>query len=279
MSVDDNGDTGGEWQQSDLTATLPAGLQLDAATMLELQGTLFSGETASTEACHMPPTAAPGRDQLVHSFWFINHALQLRAQGLQHAAREPVSAATPAPKQRKKTMHSWQRTVPRLPMAAAVPQPPTRRSPAVISHLPVHASAESPSIPRRSLVDVGLLHGASTRVSWSAGGKFAKVGEHCGQCSSDGPCQQFPNTDFCVCTQMAVELRFTGSVLRPRTFTCWARRLQMGQGTVQDSLGRRLWRSRQRGARQRPNRMWRPYCQSGLVVWVRSRRWSSFVKG
>ncbi len=196
MSVDDNGDAGVEWQRSDLTATLPAGLQLDAATMLELRGTLFSSETASTEACHMPPTAAPGRDQLVHSFWFIDHALQLRAQGLQHAAHGPVSAATPAPKHRKQTMHSWQRTVLRSPMAAAVPQPPTRRSPAVISHLPVQASAQSPSIPRRSLVDAGLLHGASTRVSWSAGGKFAKVGEHCGQRSSDGLCQRITNTDF-----------------------------------------------------------------------------------
>ena len=204
-------------------------MQLDAATMLELRGTLFSGENAGTEACHMPPAAAPGRGQLVHSFWFINHALPLHAQGVQHAAHEPASAATPTLKQRKVTMHSWQRRVPRSPMAAAVPQPPTRRSPAVLSQLPVQASAQAPSIPRRSLVDAGLLHGASTRVSWSAGGIFAKVGEHLRSTFvCDGLCQQSPTADFCFCTQMAAELKFTGSVLRLRTFTCWARRLQMG---------------------------------------------------
>ena len=60
LSVDDRGDSYGEWQRSDLTATLPARLQLDAATMLELRGTLFSGdEPASTQAWHIVPEVAP----------------------------------------------------------------------------------------------------------------------------------------------------------------------------------------------------------------------------
>ena len=41
VSADDLGDAHDDWQQSDLVATLPAGLQLDAATMLDLRGTLF----------------------------------------------------------------------------------------------------------------------------------------------------------------------------------------------------------------------------------------------
>ena len=156
------------------------------------------------------------------------------AQELRHAAYGSVSAAAPVPKQRKKVMHSWQRSVPRPPMGAAVPQPPLRRSLAATSHAPVEASAQSPSIPHRSLIDAGLLHGASTRVSWAAGGAFARVGEHCTERSADGSCHHFPHANFCrfVHKQMAAELNCTGLVSWLPAVTYWVRRLQMGRWTA-----------------------------------------------
>ena len=126
-------------------------------------------------------TTALLMNSIVHGLWnikYASHVLQ-RAQGLKHAAHGSDGVASPVPRQLKNTMHSWQRTLPQTPMAAAIPHPSLRRSLVVTSRGAVQASAESFNFLGRSLVDAGLLHGASTRVSWTAGGKFTTIGEHC----------------------------------------------------------------------------------------------------
>ena len=81
-------------------------------------------------------------------------------------------------KQQKATVHSWQRAVPRSLAAAAAYHASVTHNPALRPLFPdkaVYASTAAEA--RRSALDMGLLHGVSTRVSWAAGGIFIRLGD------------------------------------------------------------------------------------------------------
>jgi hypothetical protein len=144
-------------------------------------------------------------------------------QQLQHA--EPVSSGskTPTAQQHKSTIHSWQRAAPCSLSAAAALQTSAARN---LSLTPVSpkkpAQVSSAEAQRRSVSDMGLLHGTSARVSWAAGGIFIRLGEfqperQCRQhvLPSTYPSQASLHSSLTLCSQMALASKCTGSALLP----------------------------------------------------------------